>query len=190
MASRAGFSTERLQRFGSEAVKRERRKQEISHAVTISCEYVGVATSEESFDASLHAQAGLHVGFEWRVAAHSYEKARRIAVRCDNLASRGATFPSGWQVALQSLGLDDIVDDTVKRVAAESGTASLRCQLLGQPLHVQLSEEHDAQGSIVVLNGFEHVLCAQVIDEEWPAYRGLCHLDLASRRCPNYCSNR
>ena len=47
MASRAGFSIERLQRFGSEAVKRERRKQEIGHAVTISCEYLGVSSGGE-----------------------------------------------------------------------------------------------------------------------------------------------
>ena len=122
MATRSGFSIERLQRFGADAVKRERRKQEIGHVVTLSCEYVGVLTGEESFDTYLPAQAGVHVGFEWRVAAHSYEKVRRIAVRCDHLASRGVTFPSGWKVALQSLDLDDIVDDTARRVAAERST--------------------------------------------------------------------
>ena len=35
MASQTGFSVERLQRFGAEAVRKERRKQEIGHTVTL-----------------------------------------------------------------------------------------------------------------------------------------------------------
>ena len=129
MASPAGFSVERLQRFGSEAVRKERRKQQINHAVTLSCEYLGVAAGEDRFDPALAAQASLHVGFAWRVTTNVYEHSRNVPVRCDNLAARGVPFPPGWKVALQYLDLDEIVNDTVKRVVDQSGSPGVRCQL-------------------------------------------------------------
>ena len=150
MALQAGFSVERLQRFGAEAVRKE---------VTLACEYLGVSTGEDCFDAALDAQARSHVGFGWRVTAGAFEHVRSVTVRCNNLAARGVPFPQGWRVALQSLDLDEIAYNTAKRVAAQSGTPGIRCEMLGGPLRVQISEAPNSQGSIVFLNGFEHVLC-------------------------------
>ena len=73
MASQASFSVERLQRFGSEAARKQRRKQEIGHAATFACEYLGVSTREACFDAALDAKARSRVGFEWRVTAGAFE---------------------------------------------------------------------------------------------------------------------
>ena len=203
MASRAGFSVERLQRYGAEAARKEMRKQEITHAVTLCCEYLGVSNGEDRFDPALPARGSLDVGFEWRIttqrfAPRTYEHKRQVVVRCDNLASRGVPFPSDWTVALQNLDLDSIAHTAAQRVAVQSGTPGVRCQMLGRPLRSQLSGEHNSQGSIVVLNGFEHVLCAHIVDEEWLAHRGgiddsgrrevdllqeddLLHVDLSAR---------
>ena len=81
MASEAGFSVERLQRFGSEAVRKERRRQEIGHAVTLSCEYLGVSTGEGRFEPAAAAQASHHVGFEWHATAVSYTRPRCLSER-------------------------------------------------------------------------------------------------------------
>ena len=73
MAPEASLSVERLQRFGLEAVRKARRKEQVAYSVTLSCEYLGVSVGEGRFDASSMAQANLNVGFEWRVEANVYE---------------------------------------------------------------------------------------------------------------------
>ena len=152
MASQGGFSVERLQRFGSEAVRKERRRQEIGHAVTLSCEYLGVSTGEGRFEPAAAAQASHHVGFEWHATAASYTHASKVIVRCDHLAARGVPFPAGWRVALKHLDVEQSVGELAKRVASQSGTTSLRCHFLGQPLTVELSDEHGTRGSIALID--------------------------------------
>ena len=171
MAPEASLSVERLQRFGLEAVRKVRRKEQVAYSVTLSCEYLGVSVGEGRFDASSMAQANLNVGFEWLVKANAYEHTHIVTVRCDNLASRGVTFPLCWRMALQSLDLDDIVSKTVERVIAQSGSHGVRCQLLGRPPPAQLSED-STTGAFATFNGFEHVLCAHILGEQWLAHRG------------------
>ena len=96
MAFQAGFSVERLQRFGAEAVRKERRKQEIGHAVTLACEYLGVSTGEGCYDAALDAQARSHVGFGWRVTAGAFEHVRSVTVRCDQFRQGGRSHFNLW----------------------------------------------------------------------------------------------
>ena len=102
MAPHASLSVERLQRFGLEAVRKVRRKEEVAYSVTLSCEYLGVSVGDGRFDATAMAQASLNVGFEWRVRAGAYEHAQIKTVRCDHLVSRGVPFPQSWRTALQS----------------------------------------------------------------------------------------
>ena len=117
MASQTGFSVERLQRFGSEAVRKERRRQEIGHTVTLSCEYLGVSTGEGRFEPAAAAQASHHVGFEWRATVTAYTHASKVTVRCDNLAARGIPFPAGWRVAVKHLDVEQIAGAVLRGCA-------------------------------------------------------------------------
>ena len=169
MAPPASLSVERLQRFGLEAVRKVRRKEQVAYSVTLSCEYLGVAAREGRFDASSMAQANLNVGFEWRVKANAYEYTHIVTVRCDHLTSRGVPFPQSWRTALQSLDLDDIVSKTVERVIAQSGSHGVRCQLLGRPPPAQLSEEASTTGAFAtstVLNTSSVRMCSA--SSGWP----------------------
>ena len=166
MASQASLSVERLQRYASEAVRKIRRKWIVPHTVALSCQYVGVAVEGGRFDESVVAQSSLTVGFEWGVRTSAHEHTQVVTVRCDNVASRGAPLPS-WQTALQNLDLADHIRRAVEHVTAQSGTHGASCHYAGHPRRASLSEEENAQGAIVSINGVEHVMCAHILDGQW-----------------------
>jgi hypothetical protein len=172
MAPPVSCSVERLQRFGWEAAKKMKRKEKMAHSVSLTCEYLGVCIGEGKFDASSAAISSRTVGFEWRVKAGAHGHAQVVTVRCDHLGSRGVPFPKGWATVLQHLDIDAIVNKAVERVLAQSKTPGVCCQLLGRPQRAQVSDTENTQGALVVINGIEHVLCAQVVGGQWLVHRG------------------
>ena len=171
IASQASFSVERLQRYASEAVRKIRRKWAVPHTVSLFCEYVGVATEGGRYDASLPTQASLKVGFEWRARAHNQGNAQVVSVRCDKLSSRGVPFPS-WQIALQSLDMDEIVGKTVEGVATQNGARGVCCRFVGHPRRAKLSDEENTCCAVARINGVDHLLCAHIVDGQWLVHRG------------------
>ena len=172
MAPLVSCSVDRLQRFGWEAAKKRKRKEKLAHSVSLSCEYLGICIGEGKFDASSAAMSSRSVGFEWRVKAGAHGHAQVVTVRCDTLGSRGVPFPRGWATALQLMDLDEIVGKTVARVIAQSKTPGVCCQLLGRPQRAQISEAERTQGAPLSIKWIEHVLCAQVVGDQWLVHRG------------------
>jgi hypothetical protein len=81
-------------------------------------------------------------------------------------------FPKGWATALQHLDLDGIVNKTVERVITQSKVQGVCCQLLGRPQRAHTLDADDTKGALVMINGIEHVLCAQDVGEQWLVHRG------------------
>ena len=172
MAPPVSCSVERLQRFGWEAAKKMKRKEKMAHSASLTCEYLGVSTGEGQFDALSSALSSRTVGFEWRVRAGAHGHTQVVTVRCDHLGSRGVPFPKAWSPALQLMDLDEIVDKTVERVISQSKTPGVCCQLLGLPQRAEISEAERTQGALLSIKGIEHVLCAQVLGDQWLVHRG------------------
>ena len=185
MAQLVSFSHERLQRFGMEAAEKAKRKEKkLAHSVALTCEYVGVPVGEGRFEATARATTNVSFAFEWRVKAGGFEATCAITVRCDNLAGRGVPFPQGRRVALQNLDLDEQVAKGVERVIARSKIPYVRCDLLGRPHHTSVVTAESTQGSLVMIDHVEHVLCAHILDDNWFVHRGSFDRDMFCEESP------
>ena len=170
MAPQASFSVERLQRYASEAVRKIRRKWAVPHTVSLFCDMWVLRRREVAMMHRCQHRPASRSDSSGAPEHIPTEMAQIFSVRCDHLASQGVPLPS-WQIALQSLDLDEIVGKTVEGVAAQSGARGVCCRFVGQPRRAKLSEEETCC-AVARINGVDHLLCAHIVDGQWLVHRG------------------
>lgn len=180
MSFRSGYTLERMREIGRSSADRARNSLQravMARVKDLTCEYMGVVGTEDSFDVGAAVRASSCVAYRWTVAGDGFEEMNLTHVRTDKAACNGVAFPKGWKTALQFLDTPEIVRRHVERAQAETRVPGLRCRLLGAPARARSPDAGHQPGVILSLNGVATVLCARISGDQWLCHRGSCTSD-------------
>ena len=143
-----------------------------SRLETLTCVYRGVILSCGEYDSSATIKRRSKLAFLWHARGKGFDESCCVHIHADHLRDRGLAIPHDWKFAMQNLDLQAIVNRKAVQTSIDADVTSLRCKLVGAPLHVPAPILERSTGSTIELNGVEVVLCASVTNEEWLVHMG------------------
>ena len=175
MARTCSSTFERMRDVGRKSAEKEMSSlDEATRASleTFSCVYRGVILSCGEYDSSATIKRRSKLAFLWHARGNGFDESCCVHIHADHLRDRGLAIPHDWKFAMQNLDLQAIVNRKAVQTSIDADVTSLRCKLVGAPLHVPAPILERSTGSTIELNGVEVVLCARVTNEEWLVHMG------------------
>lgn len=144
------------------------------------CQYIGVAQPDGSYDLHSPIQQYSHVGFRWCAYDDGFLDAT-VQIRPDDAVARGVCLPLSWLLVPECKSLQIKADMAAAEAREKYGLTKATCHVLGQSRPCSLADNPIGlePGSVVQLCfefvNVEFLLCAHVFQDLWICTQG--HFD-------------